>query len=147
MWGPNFLVTWASRLSSLPAALFLALIAALWGAVVWHRSEIKKGNRGVQAWQIFAVGTAGAWLLATVAIGALLWLVVSNNGIAVASSAGSEDAGPLQWYYNLELEGGNGLPIYSLRFRGQNISQKEVLLKSASIRSAIKGAEIPLAVC
>jgi hypothetical protein len=150
MWGPSYLASWISQLSGLtsfPAAVVAALVAGAWAALIWHRRETRKGNRGVQAWQIFAVGTAGAWLFASIAIVALLWFIVSNKGFALASSgASSEENGPLEWYYNLELEGGGNRPIFSLRFRGQNVSQKEVLLKSASIRSAIKGAEIPLEV-
>ena len=63
-----------------------------------------------------------------------------------AQAAPTADEGPLRWYAHIGLYVGMGSNIASLNFRGENISQKEVTLKSAAIRSAVDGSEVPLKV-
>ena len=97
-------------------------------------------------WQVLAIGAGGAWIFISIATAALLWSLYQNGGFPFSAERPSPDAGPLQFFYNLTFEGALGRPIYSIRFYGSNISQKEVSLKSASIRSATKGTELPLEV-
>jgi hypothetical protein len=97
------------------------------------------------------VGIAGTWLFLTVALAAAAWIVWSGPGFAIGSSAigssigGVTDTGPLQWFTNLGISH-PGTQVAWLQFFGRNVSEKEVHLKSASIRSAYKGTELELKV-
>lgn len=89
----------------------------------------------------------------TVALGAAGWMIWNRQGFIVGNSgigvgAPNQDDGPILWYRNLLLEGGPhlGRNMFSLTFRGGNISQKEIELKSANIVSAINGIRIRLEV-
>ncbi len=94
-------------------------------------------------------GAAIAFLVAYVliAIATLIYAVASSylrRGVGPVSA--SQDDGPLTWfYYNLSLEGGPllGRPVYTLKFKGTNSSQREVELLSADITSAINGSRLP----
>jgi hypothetical protein len=117
----------------------------LWGGWDWWRTE---GRAQVQAWQFLLAGIVGTWLFVTVALGAAAWMVWFDQGFAIGQSHIPGDDGPMQWFRNLTLYGGplqgGGLNVFTLKFRGANISQKEVELKSASIISAINGTKLPL---
>jgi hypothetical protein len=104
----------------------------------------------VQNWHLLLTGLGGTWIFLTIALGAAAWAVMypASSPIPLASSAPAADEGPLQWYYNITMHGGplSGSNVASLAFPGANISQKEVSLKSAVIRSAIDGSEVTLKV-
>lgn len=97
------------------------------------------------------------WAGAAIAfLAAYIILAVASLALALASSylrkgvgvvEAAEDAGPITWWHgNLELEGGFGRPVFSLRFHGTNSSQREVELLSANITSAVNGTRIVLEV-
>jgi hypothetical protein len=119
----------------------------------WHRRRViaAGGQKVLSLPQIFLlIGLVGTWLFVTVGLSAAAWMIWTGQGSAVGSpsTGGNTDEGPMQWFRNLTLEGGplrgGGLNVFSLKFRGVNISQKEVELKSASIISAINGTKLPL---
>jgi hypothetical protein len=118
----------------------------------WHYSQLSAGALGVQVSHFLLAGIVGTWLFMTVALGAVGWLVWNRQGFTIGASGigvgALQDEGPILWYRNLVLEGGPpvGRNVFSLTFRGGNISQREVELKSASIVSAINGSKINLEV-
>lgn len=149
MWFINYAASWISQLSgltSLPAAIALALFVGVLALARWHRLRRREGRPGVQWWHIFAGAIGVAWIFAGAGLGAMVYFLVKNDGFAAVAATTEGDRGPLAWFYNLEVEGLSGRPVYTLRFSGANVSQREVRLISASIRSAIKGTELPLEV-
>jgi hypothetical protein len=133
-------------------AAVILFTVAIYKARQWHISQKASGAMGVQAWHILFISLAGLWLFLSVAIGAAGWMVWTQQGFAVGNAAigvgAGQDEGPLVWYRNLLLEGGPpvGRNVFSLTFRGGNVSQKEIELKGANIVSAINGTKIVLEV-
>jgi len=147
-WLGNYLANLATRLLGLTNMIWFVLVtivAGLFGLAGWHRARTKEGKPGVQNWHLLLTGLAGTWIFLSLAMGAAAWSIYQNQGL-IAAPEKEADTGPLQWYYNLEMEGGPpvGRPVFALTFRGSNISQKEVLLKGASIVSAKNGKKIDL---
>lgn len=99
-------------------------------------------------WSTFGwAGAAIAFLAAYLSLGAgTLLFAVATSYLQRGTASAPSDDGPLVWYTNLTLEGGMHGPIHSLRFRGTNISQREVELVTADITSAVNGARIVLEV-
>ncbi|WP_425906991.1 hypothetical protein [Nitrobacter sp. TKz-YC02] len=93
-------------------------------------------------------GLIGTWLFLTFSIGVAVWLLLQPSSMVSTQPTAAAQDGPLTWYTNLSMEGGPpiGRPVYSLTFLGQNTSQKEVALKSASIISLKSGRKIDLEV-
>lgn len=93
-------------------------------------------------------GLTGTWLFFTFTVAVAVWLLAKPQTVVSTPAAGITQDGPLTWYANLEMEGGPGLgrPVFALTFIGRNTSQKEVLLKSASIISAKNGRKLDLEV-
>lgn len=138
-------------------ALALAGVAIfLFVAPVCHRVQqwqIKRAaiGRPVSTPQIvLLVGIVGTWLFMSVTLGSAAWMVWNQQGFAIGVSpigvGAKQDDGPLEWFRNLSLEGGPRLRqnVFTLRFHGKNISQKEIALKKAAIISANDGSEIDL---
>ncbi len=131
-------------------AAIILVAATIHSTKEWHNSQRSAGAAGVQAWHILLGSLGGLWLFLTIAICAAGWMIWNQRGFTVGSSGigvgAVQDEGPVQWYRNLLLEGGPpvGMNVFSLTFRGGNIAQKEVDLKSAYIVSAINGTKIPL---
>lgn len=126
----------------------LVLVAANAAGVYSHRAEIRSWARRVGATQvILLVGVAGTWLFMTTGLGAVAWMLIAGSGAPLVGLS-SKDDGPLVWFVNLTMEGGPNLGrnVYALIFKGANVSQKEVRLKSAEIRSANKGTALLLEV-
>jgi hypothetical protein len=124
----------------------LCFCATVWGSfrLGWPHLRAFHTRIGT-AKTMLVVGILGTWIFLSLAAGAAAWSIYQNQGL-ISIPQKEADAGPLQWYYNLEMEGGppSGRPVFSLTFLGNNISQKEVLLKSASIVSAKNGKKIDL---
>ena len=105
-------------------------------------------------WDTFSwAGPAIAFLVGylTLAVGVVLFslaaVLFTKKSLTpkdIVSELGG--AGAIEWYSNLTLEGGNRIPVYSLRFYGRNKSVAEVELKDAYITSAINGSKITLEV-
>jgi hypothetical protein len=91
-------------------------------------------------------GLIGTWLFLTFSVGVAVWLLLQPSPVVSTQPTAATQDGPLTWYTNLSMEGGPpvGRPVFSLTFLGQNNSQKEVALKSASIISAKNGRKIDL---
>jgi len=150
-WLANFLINAAATVTgftNMTVAAVLAIVAvALW-AFNWHWRQLKDGKPGVQSSHVLLVGLAGIWIAMTLAIGAAAWIIWHGQGFASSSliSAPEGDLRPLKWYHNLEMLGGplSNRNVFTLTFSGANVSQSEIAIKSASIRSAINGAELPL---
>jgi hypothetical protein len=151
-WIANQLVSWAINvfacLTNLVGALVMAAAAVLLWMIDWHRRRRREGKSSVQAWHLLVTGMAGTWLFLTIGLGAAAWMAFNRENLSAAglSAAPRRDEGPLEWYYNLTMEGGplSGRNVFALRFRGSNTSQKEVQLKRANIVSALKGSDLPL---
>jgi hypothetical protein len=149
-WWANYIASWISQLSGLTspggAVLAVFVAASLW-VLAWHRRSRNEGGAGVENWHLLISGIAGTWLFLSLTLGAAAWAIYVNRGVT-GSSTQEADVGPLQWFYNLEMEGGPQLnrPVFALTFRGTNKSQKEVLLKSAAIVSAKNGKKLDLEV-
>ena len=124
------------------------IVNGAWG--VWNNRRERHGKARVKLLpsHLLLIGIAGAWLFMTISLGAAAWMAWSGQGFAIGSSSISPgpDDGPMQWFRNLIMEGGppNRSNVFSLKFRGVNVSQKEVELKSASIISAVNGTKLPL---
>jgi hypothetical protein len=114
----------------------------------FQQRRVLWGKTGVQPWHFLLIGIAGTWLFMTVGLGAAAWMIWTGQGFAIGLSgiSGSRDDGPMQWFRNLRMEGwpNPGQNVFSLTFRGVNISQREVELKSASIISAVNGTKLTL---
>lgn len=125
------------------------LLFALVALMVWsNRKHLVAGLKRLTGTQwLLLSGIGGTWLFLTVTLATLAWLILNNSTSGIGMIAQKDD-GPLTWYYNLTLEGGPPARsnVFALRFHGTNSSQKEVRLKEAAIRSALKGSEIPLQV-
>jgi hypothetical protein len=127
----------------------IGLLLILIAVMVWsNRKHLMAGVKrltGIQ-WLLLS-GIGGTWLFLTVTLGTIAWLILNNSASGIGLNAQKDD-GPLTWFYNLTLEGGPPVRnnVYALRFHGTNSSQKEVRLKEAVIRSALKGNEIALEV-
>jgi hypothetical protein len=147
-WLGNYLSNLGLRLLG-PASMIWFILATVIGGLLglfgWHRARLKEGKSGVQNWHLLLTGIAGTWIFLSLAMGAAAWSIYQNQGL-IAVPQKDADSGPLQWYSNIEMEGGppRGLPVFALTFFGGNISQKEVLLKGASIVSAKNGRKIDL---
>lgn len=122
--------------------LFFGLTAA--GVIAWSSTTWE------WYWNTFQWAGVGIVFLT-----AYLLLATSTLIFAAASSylrrganpiESSRDDGPLIWFSNLTLEGGQGRPVFSLRFHGTNASQREVELRAADIASAINGTRLHLEV-
>jgi len=127
-------------------ALFFLVAPACHHLHKWYVD--RRGTMG-GAHIVLLIGIAGTWLFLTIALGAAAWVVWHGQGFAIGSSAiaGNADDGPMQGYKGgIVMEGGplSRLNVFSLKFRGVNVSQKEVQLKDASIISAVNGTKIPL---
>ena len=120
----------------------VSFIIAIFGAVRASRAKIGAART------MLVIGIIGTWVFLTMALGLSAWMVLQPQASVARASAQTADEGPLQWYYNLTMHGGplSGSSVASLMFSGANVSQKEVLLKSAVIRSAIDGSEIVIKV-
>jgi hypothetical protein len=120
-----------------------------WGLPVLRRL----GQRRMVTWQLITL-IGAAWLLITVVLGGLAWVIASshpaeaiNNPPATgAIIVAQNDGGPLSWFAGMViLEHQLPLgPVFSVRFKGINSSQREVQLKSAELISAINGKRLPL---
>jgi hypothetical protein len=150
-WIANQLVSWAINVfansTNIVGALVIALMATLLWAIIWHGRQRREGKSGVQVWHLLVVGIAGTWLFMTIALGTAAWIAFNGENFGIASSTTQRrDEGPLEWYYNLTMEGGplSGRNVFALMFRGSNTSQKEVQLKRANIVSALKGSDLSL---
>jgi hypothetical protein len=98
---------------------------------------------------LLLLGIAGTWLFMTIGLGAAAWLIWTTQGFAIGTSgigvgAKADDEGPIQWVHNFPIEGGGSQNVFSLRFRGANISKSPIELKEASIVSLIDGTLLPL---
>ena len=106
------------------------------------------GSRMSSAQAVLFVGIIGTWLFVTVGLGAAAWMIWSQQGFTIGSSAigvGAKlDDRPLQWVYSFTLEGGFGRNIFSLTFRGANTSKHPIQIKDANIISLIDGTVLPL---
>jgi hypothetical protein len=150
---PEFLFNVAASISGVQnviGALIVAIIAFGLFARRWHKRRLAEGKPGVQTWHWLIGGIAVTWIGVTVLSASAVIMVWRGELFAsptvAAASAPSEDGKPLKWFYNISMEGGPliGRNVFSMTFPGWNASQKEVQLKSASIRSAIDGTELPL---
>ncbi|WP_156433701.1 hypothetical protein [Bradyrhizobium retamae] len=123
-----------------------ALAVAASGALlsIWDRLKSKVGA----ARTMLLFGILGTWVFLTFSVVLFVWAIFHPRPMPLQASAPARDDGPLQWYYNIVMNGGPlaGSNVGSLTFPGGNISQKEVSLKSAAIRSAIDGSELTLKV-
>jgi hypothetical protein len=145
-----------SGYSNAAAALFLAGLAALFlvapgyhHVAAWFKKRATQGSTVSNAQMIILASLAGIWLFMTIGLGAAAWMAATARGFAIGQSAigvgAKEDEGPMVWYRGPIIEGAAyGRNLFSLTFRGSNISQKEVELRSASIISAINGTKIQL---
>jgi hypothetical protein len=73
----------------------------------------------------------------------------TTQGFAIGTSAigvgaKPDDEGPVQWVHNFFMEGGGSGNVFSMRFRGANISKSPIQLKEATIVSLIDGTLLPL---
>jgi hypothetical protein len=125
------------------------LLFALVVLVVWSNRQhlIAWVKRLTSIQWLLLSGIGGTWVFLTVTLATVAWLILNNSTSGMGTISQKND-GPLTWYYNLTLEGGppTRSNVFALRFHGTNSSQKEVRLKEAAIRSALKGSDIPLQV-
>jgi hypothetical protein len=127
------------------AALFFVTftVAVKWNAIASHWRA-----RGLAT--VLLVGIVGTWLFMTVCLGAAAWMIWTQQGFTIGSSAiGGQttpsDEGPIQWAGGFSIDGNLTSKIVALRFLGVNISKtKAIQLKEANIVSAIDGALLPL---
>ncbi|MEX2167115.1 MAG: hypothetical protein WD852_08870 [Methyloceanibacter sp.] len=126
----------------------LIMAAALWirDAYRWLKAK-DMGTMQI----ILIIGLIGTWLFLTAALAAGTWAIWKAGGIAQAIGAQTvnDDEGPLSWWTeHLSVGWGDGQKemVRSLAFRGTNISQEEIELRSAEIRSAINGTKHTLEV-
>ena len=56
----------------------------------------------------------------------------------------AQDEGPVSWLHSFSMEGGMGVPVFSLRFQGANVSKEPIELRSATITSLIDGTRSQL---
>jgi|UPI000769B1E6 hypothetical protein len=150
MWLGNFLTSVATRF--LPAEgwmwFFATMVLAGVVAFAWrNRQRITGGDLGVQSWQLLLVGIGGTWIFLSLTLGAAAWAIYTGGSL-IGPTTSEAEAGPLRWFYNLEMEGGppTGRPVFALTFFGTNSSQKEVVLKTASLVSAKNGRKLDLEV-
>ena len=130
------------------AAAFFLVAPACHHIRAWQRERKAQGRAMGAAQVAILIGIFGTWLFFTATAGAAAWMIWTGQGFRIGSSSisGNPDDGPMQWFRNLVLEGGPllGRNVFSLKFRGVNISQKEVELRNASIISAVNGTKITL---
>lgn len=129
----------------LGVALLTFVVAAI-GAIRSGWPQIKAlGLRLGAARSMLLIGILGTWIFLSFTLAVLAWTIAYPPVTAQAAVVPVDD-GPLRWFSNLEMEGGPpaGRPVFSLTFFGGNASEKEVLLKSASIVSATNGRKINL---
>jgi hypothetical protein len=125
----------------------LVMVGTLLAAIYFAWQRIIKWVQSMGAPQIvLLLGIAGTWFFMTMGIGALAWMLLTQQGFAIGRSGigVGDDEGPLQWVYNFGLEGGFGRNIFALTFRGANTSKTPVQMKEANIISLIDGTLLPL---
>lgn len=129
-------------------AIFFLIAPAYHHFRVWRIRRRETGRPMTIPQLVLLAGIFGTWLFVTVGLAAGAWLILTGQGLAVGSSAigGAQDDGPMQWFRNLQMEGGppTGRNVFALTFRGVNSSQNEVELKAGSIISAVNGSKIAL---
>ena len=114
-------------------------------AIGWHYLLKMRRRLGLPQF-IILVAVGIAWIGITVALGVAAW-ALWNRGLSVeagTSNPAPKDEGPVSWVNNLWLNGGMGQNVFSLSFKGANISKRAVQIKSAEIQSGITGAKLPL---
>jgi hypothetical protein len=121
---------------ALLAVAGLCLLGALLGAFQMLFQLMKRiGAKKM----MLVVGIVGSWVFLTLSAATVVWMLVDGSKTQIA------EAGPLSWIQNFSMEGGmNGVNVFSLRFRGANVSKEPIQLKSASITSLIDGTHLPL---
>jgi len=129
------------------AGLFLGIVAVVYGvlASIWH--WIKRLRNRVGSLQTaLLLSTLGAWLCITIAIGTGAWAVLKSGGIAPAIGAqqAPHPQGPLSWMVSpvVERRNDNGY-VVSLSFKGANISNDVIEIKSANLISGMTGTTVP----
>lgn len=152
-WLFTIAITSVFGVTNVIGGIIVAAFAAVLWAFGWHRRRVQNGKPGVQTWHWLVGGIAITWIGVTVLFASAVIMVwrgeaVPSSPLVTAPSAPADDGKPLKWFSNISMEGGPimGRNVFSITFSGWNSSEKEVLLKSAAIRSALNGTELPLKV-
>jgi hypothetical protein len=130
-------------------AIGTAVLFATIGHIMYsHRSKISEWRRRVGfAQTVLLVGIVRTWLFLTVVCGSAAWMVWSGE-VSAKPSNPVQNERPLAWVDALSVDGGplSRTNVFAYRFRGKNISQREVKLKNGYLVSAVNGVTTPLRV-
>jgi hypothetical protein len=117
-------------------------VAVKWGLL---EGVARKLRRMSGAQLTLLVSIMGAWVFLTLCLGAVAWMLWTNQGFASAGHPAAVDEGPIRWTAGPGIEGDLATKIFSMRFIGVNISKTKALqLKDGNIISAIDGTVVPL---
>lgn len=75
-WFANFLLNTATQIAGVTnmiGALIMAIISALLGVVIWHRSQRSKGKTGVEPAHLVIAGLVGVIIFAALGMSGIVW--------------------------------------------------------------------------